>query len=584
MIPFLVTEMFLRIVKARGRKGEKHEYVRLVESFWEEGRSKQRVVANLGRKDLLAPHLDDLVRLLQDERGEGRWVRAADVAPQESVCWGPFLVASRLWRELGLLEILDGLERLGKSRQSIPLADRALVLVAARLCRPSSEHGLAAWLDTDYICDRRGRRWLPPWEEHGRVRVNLSWLQRWYRTLDELVKHKEEIEESLYLKLRDLFSLEVDMVFYDLTSSYFEGKGPASLGHYGYSREGKPDNRPDIIGVGLVMANGWPIAHHVFPGNWRDAQTVEGVVDDLERRFGLRRVIFVGDRGMVTTGNIALLRMRGHGYLVGLQRRRREEIYRLIESAGEEWLECPSSGVKGSRTWVQEVAGEDPGVRVFIVNSEERLEYERGMREECMKRTRAALEKLARRMAQGKLKVPEKIGAAVARILSRHHGHRYYGWELKEGKLHYFECPNLEREKAYEGKYLIQTEEQDITPIQAVESYKELSQVERAFRQLKDVIQMRPIYHRQDNRVRGHIFVATLAFLLEHALERKLRRAGVGLSAEEALHALQTVHIVDTEVGEETKRGCTAGRSRGRKVLESLGITQLDPPQTTEII
>lgn len=161
--------MFLRIVKARGRKGEKHEYLRLVESFWENGRSKQRVVANLGRRDLLAPHLDDLVRLLQDGRGESRWVRASEVGPQESSIWGPFLVASRLWRELGLLEILDGLEGKGKRRESIPLADRALVLVAGRLCRPGSEHRLAAWLETDYVCDRQGKRWLPPWEEHGRV-------------------------------------------------------------------------------------------------------------------------------------------------------------------------------------------------------------------------------------------------------------------------------------------------------------------------------------------------------------------------------------------------------------------------------
>ncbi|MEK7777928.1 MAG: hypothetical protein AAB303_04815, partial [Chloroflexota bacterium] len=213
----LLTAMFLRSVKARGRQGETHEYVRLVESVWENGRSRQRVVASLGRKDLLAPHLDDLVRLLQDR--ENRWVRAAEVRPQESVSWGPFLVVSSLWRELGLEEILDGLG--GQS-----LSDRALVLVAGRLCQPASEHGLAWWLDTDYVCDREGRRWLPRWEEHGRVRVNPSWLQRWYRTLDELAKHKEGIEKALYLKLRDLFSLEVDMVFYDLTSSYFEGEGP----------------------------------------------------------------------------------------------------------------------------------------------------------------------------------------------------------------------------------------------------------------------------------------------------------------------------------------------------------------------
>ncbi len=123
-------------------------------------------------------------------------------------------------------------------------------------------------------------------------------------------------------------------------------------------------------------------------------------------------------------------------------------------------------------------------------------------------------------------------------ILSRNHGQRYYGWEIKEGKFYYVEHPNLEREKAYEGKYLIQTEEQGLTPVEAVEAYKDLSDVEMAFRSLKDVIEMRPIYHRDDGRVKGHIFVA-------------------------ALEALRTIHVVEMEVGSKHKPGVTGGSNRG---------------------
>jgi transposase len=415
------------------------------------------------------------------------------------------------------------------------------------------------------------------------VQVNLSWLQRWYRTLDELLQHKEEIEQGLYFKLRDLFSLQVELVFYDLTSTYFEGEGPKELGRHGYSRDGKPRNRQ--VQVGVVMLNGWPIAHHVFPGNWRDFETVKRVVDDLEKRFGLKRVVFVGDRGMVTTDNIAMLREQKQGYLVGLQRRRREDIYELINRATGPWQECPVKAGKkegDSKTLVQEVASDEPGVRVFVVHSEERLAYERRMRERAMERTRVALEKLEKRVTEGKLKVPEKIGAAAARILSRNHGQRYYGWEIKEGRFHYFEHPNLEREKAYEGKYLIQTEEQGLTPVEAVEAYKELSEVERAFRCLKDVIEMRPIYHRDDDRVQGHIFVAALAFLLERALEKKLKAAGSKLSGEAALEALRTIHVVEMEIGSKHKQGVTGGSNRAREVLRALGITTLAPPQALE--
>ena len=147
------------------------------------------------------------------------------------------------------------------------------------------------------------------------------------------------IEHALYLRLRDLFSLQVDMVFYDLTSTYFEGKGPPEIGANGHSRDGKPRN-PQVL-VGLVMVDGWPIAHHVFAGNRRDAMTVSDVVIDLEQRFGLKRIVFVGDRGMVTSQNLDDLRGGGHGYIVGRNRRRSGEVFDYIQSATGPFIECP---------------------------------------------------------------------------------------------------------------------------------------------------------------------------------------------------------------------------------------------------
>jgi hypothetical protein len=136
------------------------------------------------------------------------------------------------------------------------------------------------------------------------------------------------------------FSLNVDLVFFDLTSTYFEGNGPVGFALHGHSRDGKPRNRQVL--VGMVMIDGWPIAHHVFQGNLRDSTTVEKVLQDLQSRFGLRRVVFVGDRGMVTSGNLDRLRSSGQGYLVGLKRRRQPEILGYLEGATGPWLECPA--------------------------------------------------------------------------------------------------------------------------------------------------------------------------------------------------------------------------------------------------
>jgi len=575
--------MYLRTVKVRGSTGVTHEYLRLIESYWDDGQAKQRIVANLGRKDLLAPHLDALVRLLQGERAPRTALQPDAVQPEEATCWGPMLVARTLWRELGLDAILDACEGRRRRQDTRPLADRALVLVAQRLCDPQSEHRLAAWLETDFVCDRHGRRFRPQWKTHGRVRVGLTWLQRWYRTLDEVLPHKARVETELFARLRDLFALEVELVFYDLTSTYFEGAGPAGLAVHGYSRDGKPHNRQVLVGV--VMINGWPIAHHVFRGNRHDDDTVTEVLDDLERRFGLKRIVFVGDRGMVTTANIATIKGRQHGYLVGRQRRRREAIFQLIVRATGPWIECPvgiTAREKASaapKTLVQEVASDEPGARIFVVQSDERLAYERAMRERDMERTRGALERLQRRVAAGTLKAAEKIGEAAGRILVRHHGHRYFGWELRAGAFRFFEHPvHLERERAYEGKYVIRTEERDLSPVEAVQAYKELSEVERAFRELKDIIELRPIYHRRKERVQAHIFIAALAFLLDRALEKKLKAARVPMSAAEALKALRTVHVVDLKVGPIHKRGVTAGSARARQVLAALAITDREPP------
>jgi transposase len=581
--------MYLRTVRAKGAEGVELEYIRLVEAYWENGRSKQRIIANLGRKDLLAPHLESLIELL----GGGKKTKSSSLSCGERIeatlaaCWGPMLVARSLWREFGLESILDGLAPKTNSVQKggrLPLADRVLVLVANRLCRPGSEHALAQWLESDFVCGRDGKRILARWQQQGRVRVDLNWLQEWYRTLDQLLVRKERIEVELFGRLRDLFHLQAEMVFYDLTSTYFEGRGPAGLADFGYSRDGKSRNRQ--VQVGLVMINGWPIAHHVFDGSLRDAETVETVLKDLQQRFGLRRVILVSDRGMVTIQNLALLRQLGQGYLVGLKRRRNEQVRGYLEAAAQgRWQECPvgitaQEKETAPRTMVTEVAGEEPGVRVFVVQSEERLAYERAMREAAMEKTRQALEKLAARVAAGRLKKAQNIGAAAARILSRNHGSRYYDWSLEQGVLRYFEHPvHLPAEKALEGKYVIQTEELDLSAVQAVEAYKELSEVERGFRELKDLIEMRPIYHHRPKRVRAHIFVAALAFLLARALEKKLKAAGVPMSSAQALEALRTMHVVDIRVGAEIRRGVTAGNHQARQILAALAISDREPLQ-----
>jgi len=572
--------LFLRSVKASNGR---HEYLRLVENYREGDKVRQRIVVHIGRKDLLAPHLDALVRVLQADQPAPAWVSAEQVAAPQAWTWGPILVARHLLDSLSLGSILDGTTQ--SLRHGQPLSERVFPLVANRLTRPGSEHALAWWLEDFYVVTAQGRRWMPDWKPSHRVKVSFQQLRLWYATLDDLVAQKVRIETALWQELRDLFSLEPELVFYDITSTYFEGQGPAELGQFGYSRDGKPRNRQVVIGV--VMMDGWPIAHHVFAGNRLDQTTVGEVIEDLRQRFGLQRVVFVGDRGMVTLKNVELLRQLAQGYLVGLQRRNRKDIPHYIEQAmaRNDWQECPvgitaSEKARVPRTRVQEVPGKEPGVRVFVVHSEEREQYERGMRELSMERARKELEALRVRVEKGELKEAEKIGAAAAKVLTRNHGHRYFSWELRQGQFHYSEHPvNFPREQACEGKYVIQTEESGLSPVEAVQAYKQLNEVERGFAHLKGLLEVRPVYHRKDERVRAHVFVAALALLLDRALEKKLRSAKSTLSSPAAWQALETVRCVEVEVGIRRKLCVTRGSRQAAEVLKILRLSEMDPPE-----
>lgn len=586
--------MFIRSIKVPSSSGTVHEYVRIVESVRENGQVKQRVVANLGRRDTLQAVLPLLNRFLCGDEDATKLAKQAvlpsGVEAVDASAWGPMLVTRHLCEQLGLWQILDAGRRWPKLLPDEDPHDdwcsRVLALLTNRLTHPTSEHGLAFWLEEHFVCDRHGRRYVPFWKQQGRVRVDLAQLQRWYRTLDHLYLNKDDIEVALYRRLRDLFDFRPDLVLYDLTSTYFTGHGP-SLAKHGYSRDGKP--REVQIVIGVVMVAGWPIAHHVWAGNTRDSATVKQVMDDLVKRFDFRRVVFVGDRGMVTDANLKTLRTEdgSRGFLVGMTRRQNPEAESLIDRVQEEkWMECEmgintreKQAQDRPHTRVQEVCCDRAGVRIFVIDSDERGEYESRMREKSMERVRGGLERVQKRVAKGQLKKPEKIGSAVERVLQRNHGQRYYAWELKEGQLQFFEHPvNLAREKKYEGKYLIQTDQCDVTPQNAVAYYKELNEVERGFRSMKDPIGMRPIWHHTERRVRAHVFVAALAFLLDRMLERKLREAKSTLSSTTAWEALKTIKLVRFRIDGELRSTVTPGSVHARHVLKVFGLTEIAPP------
>jgi transposase len=267
--------------------------------------------------------------------------------------------------------------------------------------------------------------------------------------------------------------------------------------------------------------------------------------------------------------------VNAYSYLLGIAARRCDEAVEVLKALGDkQWQQID----EGNR--VQEVRLSDRKSRYFVIDSAERGSYERSMRERSMQRGKEQLQKVAAAVKKGRLKDPAKIGARANRALSNNHGYRYYSWQVRgPGQFHFFEdAEKLDAEMLHEGKYILKTDDRQITATEAVAAYKQLNTVEQGFRDLKDVIDMRPIYHKNDDRIEAHIFVASLALFLKRTLEYQLSLKLPELTANDAFAAMRSVGLAELDFAGQTKRLVSAGGRDARRILAALGIKQIDPP------
>lgn len=557
--------MFVRTTKFK-TGGKEYEYIRIVENYRENGKRKQKVIANLGSAELLRGSLDGVVDKLREYCSQ-RYVKLNEITAEDMPVWGTVLVARKLWNDLKIGKIIK--RRCCERIKESDIETLVFVLVASSLIKPSSEHGLGWWLEESYVCGGDGKRILPDWRQgvtkENRVRISWKQLKQWYKVLNILLRHKEEIEKDIYDNLVDLFGLKVDVVFYDMTSLYFEGEGPEGLAEYGKSKDGKVRNRQILLGI--VMASGWPVAHHVFSGNSSEKKTVPIIIEDLKKRFKIEKIIFVGDSGMVSPENIEEIEKQEYKYIIAQKRRRNKEIEKVLADNSDKWLIC------GKGTKVKEVNISDR-TRHFVVHSEGRQSYEHTILENNIKKTEFNLERLKKELNRGEIKKPENIGYKVSSVLNKAKGYRYFSWEItKDGKFQYWQDEEkMKKEKAIEGIYVLKSNDKNITPQETVTAYKELCNVESLFREFKDVLEGRPIWHRTEEGTKAHIFIRALGYLLDTALHKKMEESGVNLTVEEAIKSLGQVKIAELKLKGEKRQIITGAKYYAGAVLKSVGL------------
>lgn len=541
--------MYLYISQRR-YKDQMHRYAQICVSERVNGKPVRRVLGSLGRVDRLTPEaIDGLIASLRRLASPGTGLGLADVEMLAARRYGPIRVARQIWEELGLPDLIAA------GAQTFAVEEALFRLVANRLVDPRSKLATVDWQET------------VAWPRPG----TFSY-QQFLRAMDVLQAHKEPVESGLFGRVRDLFSVPLRIVWYDLTSSYFEGDGVCALGAYGYSRDHRSDRTQVVIGLALTQ-EGLPVAHDLFAGNTADVSTVKQMATKLRDRFGFTDAVVVGDRGLLSAENAAALEELGMRYVLALRARQHAQVPTVVAAAVAQGLSRPRAV---DAPWsVREVAPID-GVRHVVVYSAFRAAHDRVVRTHRLKATRDALARLRTQVNDGAVRAVRVVTTRATRILSPSKVSRFFRWELVDGRFTFRLDRHLyQTQRRLDGIYVLVSNAPDLRMDEIVAAYRQLIAVEDAFRMLKSLMKLRPIYHWTQRRVEAHVFICVLAYLLATALEHRLARAGVPMTAARALDALATVQAVEHRWGEATVTQVTRPSPQAAAILKALGLSDL---------
>ena len=550
----------------RRRRGDKvYEYLSLVETVRKGSKIGHRTLLRLGEVTALrqSGQLGRIIAALERHLHKER-VDVDSLAAEGAPAVGAVAAAAAVWKQLDLGGFFT---KVGAERRADVLEHAVFAMVANRLVAPCSKRRLPEWTEHDVVMPQG---WSAPS------------LDQYYRALDAVADTKNETEEHLYRRLCNLTNLNLRLVCYDLTSTYFEGSTQKSEAFpsrvFGYSRDHRPDRPQIVIGL-LCTTDGIPIAHHVFSGNTNDASTLPGVLEDLAGRFAVGRICVVSDRGLISASNLETVTQAGFDHLLATRLRRDRITAQALSAIDQDtvWVQLPEHGSRAA-----DITLED-GTRTVVVESDARARRDTQRTAELIAAAETQLLALEHRVRSGRLKDPAKIGRAAQRILGTGRVGRLFDLEIGPGRfLYHYNEDNQAYEKLLAGRYVLTT---SLTPAQAdtteiVAAYRQLQTVETRFRVLKDYLRLRPVRHWTEKRVRGHVAVCVYAALMETLITQALTAADIRdpdlehqhLTAARALQQLNRVRRVELTTNNHQITITTRQTPLQTRALAAIGI------------
>lgn len=539
--------MFVR-AKNRGDK----TYLMIVENRRVDGRIEQTVLHSLGRLDKLqqSGQLDALLASLgrfserlavlgAHERGESLTAITRHI--------GPALIFGRLWRELGA----DGVIRdLARERKFGFNMERAIFLtVLHRLFDPGSDRAAEKWKDTQAIAGADDLSLQHLYRAMAWLGTPLPLPQQ--RALSHGMPRctKDLVEEELFARRRDLLTT-LDMVFFDTTSIYFEGRGGEVMGQFGFSKDHRPDLRQLVVGM-VLDDTGTPLCSQILPGDATDVKSLLPVKARLERQFAAQSLCLVADRGMISKQTMAQLEEAGWPYILGARLRQGDAAMETVLADGGPFAEVYPKA-KGSKApsplRVKEV--KVSGRRYVVCFNEDQASKDRHDREAIV----AAL--------------GEALKAGDKSLIGNKGFRRYVA---ASGEHFTIDVEKIKAEARYDGVWVLSTNT-DLPPREVALKYKQLWMVEEAFRSMKSLLETRPIWHKRDETIVGHVFCSFLALLLRKRLQDRLEEKGWRLEWADVLG--DVAELVETEISVQGKGYVIRSEARGvaGKVAQAAGV------------
>lgn len=542
---------------ARVKKSGNYQYLQIVENHKEKGKVKQQVIATIGRMDQLQEkhRVETLIRSLSRFSEQALLILSGkSEVSADARKIGPPLIFERLWQQTGIKAALHSL--LTQRKFEFDIERAVFITVLHRLMVSGSDRSCSRW-QKDYILE-------------GAQELSLHHLYRAMSFLGEELENqkgatpfsprcnKDLIEEHIFRHRRDLFT-SLDLVFFDTTSIYFEGGGD-TIGQRGFSKDHRPDLKQMVVGA-VIDDKGQPICCEMWPGNTTDVKTLLPIVEKMQQRFKIDRVCIVADRGMISAETIRQLENPENTipYILGTRMRKVKEIRDVVLSHPGRYKEVRPESVDGKDPEPLKIKQVEHNGHRYIV---------------CCNPRQARKEARDREVILAALKEQIKKGA---KSLVGNKGYRKYlklakdSVSIDEEKVRY--------ESRFDGKWVLSTNT-NMSAEKVALSYKELWQVEKVFRDVKSLLNTRPIFHQRDRTIRGHVFCSFLALVLRKELERQLNLAGHILEWADIKQDLKALQQVTIE--ENGRKMAIRSKCEGvcGKVFQAVGVAM--PPTIRE--